>query len=55
MLSFEIVIVSFVVLYIWTKEIFKPPKKKSVEEQLADALKKYLEQGVKIRGSDDKS
>ncbi|ASC72418.1 hypothetical protein XM38_033750 [Halomicronema hongdechloris C2206] len=55
MLSIEIVIVCIIVLYIWTKEVFKPPKQKSVEEQLAEALKKYLEKGVKIRSGDDKS
>lgn len=47
----ELVIV-LLVFVLWTNQMLfpkKPEKKKSVEEKLADALKDYLEAGLKIR------
>lgn len=39
------------ILLLWTQEVFFPKKKKpkSPEQELGDALAKYLEKGVKVR------
>jgi hypothetical protein len=33
----------------FTRYVFKPPKQKSVDDELGDAIKKYLKEGVKVR------
>jgi hypothetical protein len=38
-----------IVLWLWTDAVFKKPKAKTPEQQLGDALAKYLESGVRIR------
>ncbi|WP_156119606.1 hypothetical protein [Leptolyngbya sp. KIOST-1] len=47
----EFAFVLVLVFLVWTNETLFPqkPKKKTVEEKLAEALKDYLEAGVKIR------
>lgn len=38
-----------IVLYLFTKAVFTRPLAKSAEEQLGEAITKYLSQGVKVR------
>jgi hypothetical protein len=47
--TMEGLIVVGVVLYFFTQSVFAKPKEKSVEEKLAEALQKYLEEGVRVR------
>lgn len=57
----DILILPLVIFILWTFEMlfgvkfFQPPKPPpSKEEKLADALAKYLEEGVKIREASGK-
>lgn len=45
----EPILMGVIVLYFFTREIFARPPRKSMEEQLGEALAKYLDTGVKIR------
>jgi hypothetical protein len=45
----EGLIVVGVVFYFFTQSVFAKPKEKSVEEKLAEALQKYLEEGIRVR------
>jgi hypothetical protein len=47
----EGLIVIGVLLYLFSKDVFSqsPPPPKSVEEQLGEAITKYLGKGVKVR------
>jgi hypothetical protein len=48
----EAIITASIVLYFFTKAIFAKPPAKSAEEQLGEALTKYLTKGVKVRTND---
>ena len=45
----EILIMLGVALYCFTRDLFSKPPPKSAEEQLGEALTKYLSKGVKVR------
>lgn len=45
----EILIVLGVVLYFFTRDVFSKPPPKSAEEQLGEAITKYLSKGIKVR------
>ena len=47
----DIVIVLIVVLILWTNSTLFPPKPKkpTVDEKLAEAIKDYLKEGFKVR------
>jgi hypothetical protein len=45
----EVFLTIGIVLYLFTRYVFKPPKQKSVDDELGDAIKKYLKEGVKVR------
>ncbi|HSM81994.1 MAG TPA: hypothetical protein VLS96_09915 [Nodosilinea sp.] len=52
----ELPIILIAVFILWTNETLFPkaPKKKSVDEKLAEALKDYIEAGFKIRTEEKK-
>ncbi|MGF1568496.1 MAG: hypothetical protein ACFCVD_10570 [Nodosilinea sp.] len=45
----EALVVFSVVLYLFTRDVFSKPKKKTEEEILGEALVKYLKEGVQVR------
>jgi hypothetical protein len=45
----EPILMGGIVLYFFTRAIFAHPPRKTVEEQLGEAVTKYLDTGVKVR------
>lgn len=49
----EMLITASIVLYFFSKGVFAKPKAKSVEDQLGEAIAKYLAKGIKTRIEND--